>query len=48
MKTIQQYLDSGAIDIAPLLSLVLNKSNVELITQNEYQLTPTEQQTLDA
>ncbi len=48
MKTIQDYLKSGAIDIAPLLSLALNKSNVELITQSDYQLTPTEKQTLDA
>jgi release factor glutamine methyltransferase len=48
LKTIQQYLNSGAIDIAPLLSLVLNKSNVELITQSKYQLTPTERQTLNA
>ncbi|CAC9586080.1 Peptide chain release factor N(5)-glutamine methyltransferase (EC 2.1.1.297) [uncultured Gammaproteobacteria bacterium] len=48
MKTIQDYLNSGAVDIAPLLSLVLNKSNVELITQSDYQLTPTEKQKLDS
>ena len=48
MNTIQDYLNSGAVDIAPLLSLALNKSNVELITQSDYQLTRTEKQTLDA
>ncbi len=46
MKTIQDYLNSGAVDIAPLLSLALKKSNVELITQGDYCLTPTEKQTL--
>ncbi len=47
MKTIQDYLNSGAIDIAPLLCSVLNKTSVELITQNGYVLTPNEKQTLD-
>ena len=47
MNTIQDYLDSGAVDIAPLLSLALNKSNVELIIQSKYLLTPAEKQTLD-
>lgn len=47
MSSIQDYLNSGACDIAPLLSLALNKSNVELITQSDYQLSPTEKQTLD-
>lgn len=47
MKTIQDYLNSGAVDIAPLLSLVLDKSSVELITNNNYLLTPVEKQTLD-
>jgi release factor glutamine methyltransferase len=47
LNTIQDYLDSGAVDIAPLLSLALNKSNVELIIQSKYLLTPAEKQTLD-
>ncbi|MDC9727096.1 MAG: peptide chain release factor N(5)-glutamine methyltransferase [Candidatus Thioglobus sp.] len=48
MNNIQDYLNSGTVDIAPLLSLVLKKSNVELITQSDYQLSPIEKQTLDA
>lgn len=47
MNTIQDYLSSGAIDIAPLLSLVLNKTNVELVTHSNYPLTFLEKQTLD-
>ncbi|WP_428086204.1 peptide chain release factor N(5)-glutamine methyltransferase [Candidatus Thioglobus sp.] len=48
MKTIQNYLNSGAVDIAPLLCLVLNKSSGELITQNDYLLTPNEKLNLDS
>lgn len=38
MNTIGDYLKSGVIDIAPLLSLVLGKSNTELYAQNDYAL----------
>ncbi len=47
MKTIQDYLNSSSVDIAPLLSLVLKKNNVELIIHSDYCLTPTEKQTLN-
>ncbi len=47
MNTVQDYLNSGAEDIAPLLSLVLNKSNAQLITQNNYKLNQEEKQQLD-
>lgn len=38
MTSIQNYLNSDVIDIAPLLSLVLTKSHAELITDCDYQL----------
>jgi release factor glutamine methyltransferase len=47
LKSIQDYLHSGVVDITPLLCLALNKNNVELITQSDYQLTPTEKQALN-
>ncbi len=37
MVTIQNYLNSDIIDIAPLLSLALNKSHTQLITHYDYQ-----------
>ncbi len=46
MKTVQDYLNSGACDIAPLLSLVLGKSNTELYTQSDYVLNDKQQQKL--
>lgn len=39
MKTIDDYLKSGTIDIAPLLSLVLNQSTAQLIVNGEQTLT---------
>ncbi|MDC0430325.1 peptide chain release factor N(5)-glutamine methyltransferase [Candidatus Thioglobus sp.] len=47
MKTIQDYLENGAIDIAPFLSLVLDKSSAELILNNNYQLTSDEKSCID-
>ena len=47
MKTIQDYLKSGAIDIAPLLSLVLDKSNAELIANHDYLLSSDEKSQLE-
>ncbi|MDG2353301.1 MAG: peptide chain release factor N(5)-glutamine methyltransferase [Gammaproteobacteria bacterium] len=47
MKTVQDYLNSGACDIAPLLSLVLGKSNTELYAQNDYTLGDKQQQQLE-
>lgn len=47
MKTIQDYLENGAIDIAPFLSLVLDKSTAELILNNNYQLTSDEKSCID-
>lgn len=47
MNTIADYLKSGAIDIALLLSLALNKSNVELITQDQYQPSTEEKNKLE-
>ncbi len=38
MVAIQDYLNSGIIDIAPLLSLVLNKSYAQLIAHRDYPL----------
>jgi len=38
LKTVQDYLNGGACDIAPLLSLVLGKSNTQLYAQNDYAL----------
>ena len=46
MKTVQDYLKSGACDIAPLLSLVLEKSNTELYAQSDYALNSKQQQQL--
>ena len=48
MKTIQDYLKSGAIDIAPLLSLVLEKSGAELISNSHYQLSLDEKSRLES
>ncbi|WPE18419.1 peptide chain release factor N(5)-glutamine methyltransferase [Candidatus Thioglobus autotrophicus] len=48
MKTVQDYLKSGAIDIAPLLSLVLEKSGAELISNNHYQLSLDEKSRLES
>ncbi len=47
MNTIDDYLKSGVIDIAPLLSLALNKPNTALYTQTDYQLSETESKQLD-
>ncbi len=47
MKTVQDYLNSGACDIAPLLSLVLGKSNTQLYAQNDYALGDKQQQQLE-
>jgi len=47
LKTIQDYLENGAIDIAPFLSLVLDKSTAELILNNNYQLTSDEKSCID-
>ncbi len=38
MVTIQDYLNSGVIDVVPLLSLALNKSHAQLIAYHDYQL----------
>jgi len=46
LNTVGDYLKSGAIDIAPLLSLVLGKSNTELYVQNDYTLNDKQQQQL--
>jgi len=46
LKTVQDYLNSGACDIAPLLSLVLRKSNTQLYAQNDYALNDKQQQRL--
>jgi release factor glutamine methyltransferase len=46
LKTVQDYLNGGACDIAPLLSLVLEKSNTELYAQNDYALNNKQQQQL--
>ena len=46
MNTVGDYLKSGAVDIAPLLSLVLGKSNTELYMQNDYVLGDKQQQQL--
>jgi release factor glutamine methyltransferase len=48
LKTVQDYLKSGAIDIAPLLSLVLEKSGAELISNNHYQLSLDEKSRLES
>ena len=47
MKTIQDYLNSGAEDIAPLLSLALNKDQAQLIAYNDYRLSDKEKIKLD-
>jgi len=47
LNTVNDYLKSGAIDIVPLLSLALNKSNTALYTQTDYQLTAIESKQLD-
>ena len=47
MKTVQDYLNGGACDIAPLLSLVLGKSNTQLYAQNDYALGDKQQQQLE-
>jgi len=46
LNTVGDYLKSGAIDIAPLLSLVLGKSNTELYVQNDYALDDKQQRQL--
>ncbi len=38
MNTILDYLESGVIDIAPLLSLALNKSRSQLMVSGDYML----------
>ncbi|MBT5287248.1 MAG: peptide chain release factor N(5)-glutamine methyltransferase [Candidatus Thioglobus sp.] len=48
MQTVQDYLKSGAIDIAPLLSLVLEKSNTELYAQSDYTLNTKQQERLSS
>jgi release factor glutamine methyltransferase len=48
LKTVQDYLENGAIDIAPFLSLVLDKSSAELILSNNYQLTSDEKSCIDS
>jgi release factor glutamine methyltransferase len=47
LKTVQDYLNGGACDIAPLLSLVLGKSNTQLYAQNDYALGDKQQQQLE-
>jgi release factor glutamine methyltransferase len=47
LKTVQDYLNGGACDIAPLLSLVLGKSNTQLYAQNDYALDDKQQQQLE-
>ena len=47
MNTVNDYLKSGAIDIAPLLSLALNKTTTELYTQVGYQLSTEETNQLE-
>ena len=42
MKTVGEFLKSGVIDIAPLLSLALNQTNSHLYTHTDYQLTNAE------
>lgn len=42
MKTINDFLKSGVIDIAPLLSLALNQTNSKLYANSDYQLTKAE------
>ena len=46
MNTVGDYLKSGTIDVAPLLSLVLGRSNTELYAQNDYALNDKQQQQL--
>jgi len=48
LKTVQDYLKSGACDIAPLLSLVLEKSNTELYAQSDYTLNTKQQERLSS
>jgi len=48
LQTVQDYLKSGAIDIAPLLSLVLEKSNTELYAQSDYTLNTKQQERLSS
>ena len=48
MKTIGDFLKSGVIDIAPLLSLSLNQPNSSLYTNTDYQLTSAELAQLSA
>ncbi len=47
MVIIQDYLNSGIIDIAPLLSLALNKSHAQLIIHYDYQLNNEEETQLN-
>ncbi len=47
MQTIKDYLNSGVIDITPLLSLVLNKSTTTLISHTEYTLNTQQKNQLD-
>ena len=48
MNTVNDYLKSGVIDIAPLLSLVLGKSNTDLYTQNDHTLNDKQQKQLSS
>ncbi|MDB3869405.1 peptide chain release factor N(5)-glutamine methyltransferase [Candidatus Thioglobus sp.] len=48
MKTVQDYLKSGAIDVAPLLSLVLEKSGAEIILNHDYALSSNERSRLES
>jgi len=48
LSTVDDYLKSGTIDIAPLLSLVLGMSNTDLYTKNDYTLSETQQQQLSS
>jgi len=47
LNTVQDYLNSGAEDIAPLLSLALGKDQAQLIAYNDYRLSDEEKIKLD-
>ena len=47
MKTIDDYLNSGIVDIAPLLSLVLEKNNAQLMIDGKQSLSTAQQEQLD-
>lgn len=48
MNTIDDYLSSGAKDIAPLLSLALQKNTAQIYAQPKYQLNTQEKNLLDS